>query len=327
MEKPNPPPYSNFEREPSALSDTAEEIALLDHLITRANDHFTQGSDYPAGARDVLDRETERVRNMLRFVLSVDYQRNGSTSISATDREHFVHLADALRLVKSFPKRTPRSPKTETCSPRAQTLAAYFTKYLHEPCKALQLPLDSVYTSIMFLGRYTDQGGRYKGALMGHFYDYGIDALATKFYMDRSILVPRLFTDLATQTDMLDAIKRAEVQIFDNISGMESSTMIDADGKFVMMHSVTYEATELGRKMADTRKTVIARVCQDLTIQHWIKAAGKPLARIREALKSLGIGEKKPEGFWKALWRVGGRESSRQWPEIDAAAEGWQKGM
>jgi hypothetical protein len=93
MEKTSPPPYSSVGATSVPDSNEVERNALLDHLIQHSSDQSTLEADYPAGGQAILDRETERVRNMLRFTLSVDYEIHCASSISAADREHFLHMA------------------------------------------------------------------------------------------------------------------------------------------------------------------------------------------------------------------------------------------
>ncbi|SMR56444.1 unnamed protein product [Zymoseptoria tritici ST99CH_3D1] len=226
MEKPSPPPYTSIGHGPSSETGVDEGNALIDHLTKRANEHLALDADYPVGAQESLGRETERIRNMLEFTLSVDYKRNAGASISAADREHFVHLAEAFRLFRRDPRDDGKPRKADPDTEERRIIVAFFIKYLHEPCKALLLPLDSVYDCIIFLSRYTDRSGRYKGSVTGQFYDYGVEGLASKLYMDRTILIPRVFTDIVVRNLMIDGVKAIEERFFDRISGIESSTVV-----------------------------------------------------------------------------------------------------
>ena len=128
------------------------------------NQNYVLDEDYPPGIQAILNRETERIRNMLEFTLAVDYQGYSAPSISATDRDHFMHVRKALLQLRSTVVRHSERPDPEVRPDPAerQVLAAYFWKYLFEPCKALSILLDFVYVSIDYLGQFTDGSGATK---------------------------------------------------------------------------------------------------------------------------------------------------------------------
>ncbi|SMR46261.1 unnamed protein product [Zymoseptoria tritici ST99CH_1A5] len=197
MEKRNPPSYTSFASGASMRPTAAEADALLNHLAERADEQYMLDEEYLIGAEVLLKRETEPIRNMLEFTLSMDYQCYSAASISTSDREHFIHMAEASRQLRTTLGQ-PTGPRTAEVRPtpeERQVLAAYFWKYLHEPCKALSLPLDCVYNDIVHLGRYTHEHGGYKGSVFGILQQYGVMRLASKLYMDREFLIPRVFSD------------------------------------------------------------------------------------------------------------------------------------
>jgi hypothetical protein len=131
---------------------------------------------------------------MLEFTLAVDYQGCTTASMSVADHEHFMYINKAMRELRSTLVLRPEdktSCKQVIPNPEErQVLAAYFWKYLFEPCKALSLPLDFVYESIRALNLYTDSRGRYKGSVFGLLQQFGVESLAAKLYRDRHVLIP-----------------------------------------------------------------------------------------------------------------------------------------
>jgi hypothetical protein len=169
MEEKTSPPYSNNGQGPSQPPVAVEADTLLDRLTERVNEQHVLNEDYPPGVQAILDRETERIRNMLEFTLAVDYQGYSAASISAADREHFMHINKASSQLHSTVVLQSNRPGDEVRPnpEERQVLAAYFWKYLFEPCKTLSLPLGFVYDSIANLSQYTEASGRYKGSVFG----------------------------------------------------------------------------------------------------------------------------------------------------------------
>jgi hypothetical protein len=69
MDKNIPPPYSAFDQGSLSFPTGDEHNALMERLTTGVNEHFAPDASYPPGVQAILDRETERVRNMLEFTL------------------------------------------------------------------------------------------------------------------------------------------------------------------------------------------------------------------------------------------------------------------
>jgi hypothetical protein len=286
MDKPTPPPYSSIAHESITQPEQPEANALLDHLIRHASEHYVAGANYPAGAQAILDREAERVRNMLEFALSVDYERDFGASISAADHEHFTRMANMFRLLRPRETDAVRNAIIDATKEK-DLLLAYFIKYLHAPCKALSLPDDYVCSTIIFLSRYTDRHGKYISSFLSQLRDYGVEAVASKLYMDREVIIPRVFADVASQSRMLNAVKGYEDAHFDRIVGVESSTQIKPGQKkpFQVTHSIRYEAKESLVEAMSHYKTTIGRACKDLSSNHWAKVIGGCMTEIAAKLK------------------------------------------
>jgi hypothetical protein len=306
MEKNNPPPYSNAGQGPSQHPATAIEAdALLDQLTERANQKHVLDEDYPPGIQAILDRETERIRNMLEFTLAVDYQGYSAASISATDRDHFMHVRKALLQLRSTVVRHSERPDPEVRPDPAerQVLAAYFWKYLFEPCKALSIPLDFVYVGIGYLGQFTDGSGRYKGSVSGSLQLYGVAHLAAKLYWDRNVMIPLIFTDYTSRNRMLHAVNTIEELYFHSIDGVEGSTAPDINTRTSRaFQDVKYEANERGIAYASTRKAAIARACKDLSTKYWTQVVEKCVDGVLARFKLVKDGKRKPDFPW-VTWR------------------------
>jgi hypothetical protein len=308
MEEKTPPPYSNNGQGPSQPPVAVEADTLLDRLTERVNEQHVLNEDYPPGVQAILDRETERIRNLLEFTLAVDYQGYSAASISAADREHFMHINKASSQLHSTVVLQSNRPGDEVRPnpEERQVLAAYFWKYLFEPCKTLSLPLEFVYDSIANLSQYTDASGRYKGSVFGLLQQHGLERLAGKLYRDRQILIPLIFTTYTSRNRMLHAVDTIQELYFCSIDGVEGSTQPRASAHarngVKTVQSVKYEANERGTAYASTRKAAISRACKDLSTNYWTKAAGQCVESVLARFKLVKDGKRKPD-YPHATWR------------------------
>jgi hypothetical protein len=307
MEKNSPPPYSNAGQGPSQHPAAVEADALLDRLTERVNEQHVLGEDYPPAVQAIVDRETERIRNMLEFTLAVDYQGCTTASMSVADHEHFMYINKAMRELRSTLVLRPEdktSCKQVIPNPEErQVLAAYFWKYLFEPCKALSLPLDFVYESIRALNLYTDSRGRYKGSVFGLLQQFGVESLAAKLYRDRHVLIPLIFTGYASRHRMLHGLSTIQEMYFQGIDGVEGSTLpYPSVRSFQAIQSVKYEANERGVAYASTRKAAIARACKELSTKYWTNVVGQCVDNVLARFKLVKDGKRKTDHSY-ATWR------------------------
>jgi hypothetical protein len=184
-----------------------------------------------------------------------------------------------------------------------QVLAAYFWKYLFEPCKALQLPLDFVYDSISNLSRYTDAFGRYKGSVFGLLQQFGVEYLAGKLYRDRHVLIPLIFTDYTSRNRMLHGVNTVQELYFLRIDGIEGSTLPHTNsGNPQLLQSIRCEANERGTQYTRTRRAAIARACTELSSKYWATAVGQCVESVLARFKLVKDGKRKPD-HPSATWR------------------------
>ncbi|KAM0698808.1 hypothetical protein Q7P36_000852 [Cladosporium allicinum] len=242
---------------------------------------------------------------MLEFTLAVDYQGYSAPSISATDRDHFMHVRKALLQLRSTVVRHSERPDPEVRPDPAerQVLAAYFWKYLFEPCKALSILLDFVYVSIDYLGQFTDGSGRYKGSVFGSLQLYGVAHLAAKLYWGRNVMILLIFTDYTSRNRMLHAVNTIEELYFHSIDGVEGSTAPDINTRTSRaFQDVKHEANERGIAYASTRKAAIARACKDLSTKYWTQVVEKCVDGVLARFKLVKDGKRKPDFPW-VTWR------------------------
>lgn len=198
--KVQPPPYSQLN---SSSSDA---------FLTRMTDHLSQ--DQSSSATAAQDTEVARVRNFMIFMISIDYQCNTNAQLSATDREHFTTMHNQLRDLQKA-----HSCVTPTPSHR-QILGSYFWRHLHDPCKALHLPVECVLNAMSNLTKFTDYKGWYKGSCFAILQSSGVAGLAEKLYMDRSIVIPRLVYDQTLRKDYLRCLDQVREFYFLSIDGI-----------------------------------------------------------------------------------------------------------
>jgi hypothetical protein len=202
-----------------------------------------------------------------------------------------------LRSTVVLPKDRP-APEVRPNPEQRQLLAAYFWKFLREPCNALALPLDCVYASVLHLNQYTDDCGYYKGAVLGVLQQHGISRLASKLYMDRMVVIPRVFADYTAKDRMIRAVKRIEKMYFVLIQGIEASTHPDpklGGWSWARVHTIKHEPNERGIAYASSRQAAIARACKDLSPMHWIRAMKKCVGGVAERFKLVVSGERKAD--------------------------------
>jgi len=182
-------------------------------------------------------------------------------------------------------------------------LAAYFWKYLFEPCKALSLPLDYVYASIVALSRYTDGSGAYKGSVFGLLQQDGMEHLAGKLYRDRHVLIPLIITDYTARNRMLHRVHAVEDLYFHSIDGVEGSTLPRMTARnFKTVYNIKFEANQRGIACAKTRKAAIARACKDLSTKYWTRAVSQCVDSILARFKLVKDGKRTPD-YPGASWR------------------------
>jgi hypothetical protein len=264
----------------------AQNDAILNYLIARANDRYTLDAVYPPEVQETLKRETARIRNMLLFTLSVDYLGYPVTSMPAADLKHFLRMDEALRQLRTIGVVQRSGPEVRPTSKERHILAAFFRKYLHEPCKVLATPLDPVYRQISYISRYMDHQGAYKGSVYGLLQQYGLKRLGIKLLIDRDLLIPRVFSDdHATRRQLLSAIERIEKKFFVSLEGVEVAKTNSITSKMSKLLTLKHEPTELGAAYVQARAMAVVDGLRDKCPQHWKRVLGKCIQDITKRCK------------------------------------------
>lgn len=193
-----PPPY---------IPSDAESQQLLGGLQRTLENERSNTYTQPA--------ETERLRNFLLFCLAYDYRCNFDVVLSCFDRNHYVDMANALRELHATHDNTHLTVYERV------TLAPYFYKFLHAPCKSLDIPVDYATMAIGRFVKYTDTFLRYKGCTFGILQTVGPHALAQKLCFDRDIIIPRIVQDQNTAANLINCPNSMARMYFESIEGVE----------------------------------------------------------------------------------------------------------
>lgn len=128
--------------------------------------------------------------------------------LSASDVQHFYVLSNTLKEASNAYKRRTLSDD------RCNTLARYAWTHFHAPVRALGLPPGAVRNIIddfvFKQGCFTGYGGNCYNIIR---YD-GFTVLATKFIVDRNVLIPRVAPNAASVNTLLEALEKRQQQFF-----------------------------------------------------------------------------------------------------------------
>ncbi|KAK5124776.1 hypothetical protein LTR85_001489 [Meristemomyces frigidus] len=156
----SPPPYT-------AHADAFQPRQLLSDVQDIVRQERNPG-DHEGG-------EAQRLRNFLRYTLSVDYyRRNTTASLSHTDWEHYAALNSNLNDLQDAHDRTHLS------ATERKDLAPYFWQFLHRPCSDLAIPVECAIAAVLRFFKFQDRGGHYKGSVYGILHTSGAKVLAQK---------------------------------------------------------------------------------------------------------------------------------------------------
>lgn len=215
---------------------------------------------------DTSRPEVERLRNFILYVLSIDYHRNTRVSLSCTDREHYAAMNNYLNDLEEAHDRT------HLTSTERAALAPYFWQYLHEPCKALAIPVECATVAILRFFHYQDKGARYKGSVYGILHTAGPEVLAQKLWLDRNIVMPRIISCGHERMDMIRGLNGVARMYFQSIDGTEGSAMTGSHtGGWNETQTMSYTLNERGRSYEKCRNDVVATTaeCISLSPKHW----------------------------------------------------------
>lgn len=236
--------------------------------------------DTHGGGRINHSPEKERMHNFLLYCLAVDYQSTGDFALSAEDAQHYLHMHNLLRdLQRSH-------SQTTLYEEERRTLAPYFWKYLHEPCKNLSIPVESAGLAVTRFGKYRSIYNQYKGCAHGLLHTLGLRHLAQKILMDKNVLVLRLATSVYQRKDLIGSVNALSRVYFNSIEGVDSVVLpnvSDDDTFWDTNHSITYNLNKRGQKYQSTRAQAIdfTKRCSILGPDYLLNKALACLPRLR----------------------------------------------
>jgi hypothetical protein len=221
--------------------------------------------------------ETKRLRNFMLYCLAIDYRWPCPLSLSASDRVHFMAMWDIL-----LP--TPRIHlRMHLGADERRALAPYFWKYLYEPCAELGIPVESAVATVYRHSKYLNAAGRYKGCVHGLLHSRGFKVLASKLFMDRSVLVPRLVTSHQMRGELLDNITQTARLYFLSISGYDSAIFrleSDPTTAFTEEAGCQYELTPRGEHYQNNRDQTLNMV--QPTVRPLLEKARECISRLTD---------------------------------------------
>ncbi|CAK3777935.1 Hypothetical predicted protein [Lecanosticta acicola] len=287
-----------------------------DEFLTRIMDHTAQERSGPI--TPAIEREATRVKNFMVFMLSVDYKCNSSSKLSAIDREHFTTMHSYLLDLDKAHGIIMPSPSER------HELASYFWQYLHEPCKYLHLPVESVLDAMGNLTKYTTARGRYKGCCFGVIQAAGLERLAQKLYLDIQIVMPRTIDDQQLRQKFVRAIDEVRAIYFQKITGIEAATM-DLEWnnrKWCVLQNISYEMNDRGRTYESQRSGAIRDAARsaEFSVCHWKKKVGGCIGDILHRRQRVEAGQLAADHFYPTVinYEDGTKKpfgtSTKSWP-------------
>lgn len=172
-----PPPYpANEEDNP---------LDIFYRLVkAAASEMRTVNGENALDAR-TLRRELKRVKNIITFVLSIDYQCHVNATLSSADRNDFMALCNVLSDIHKW-----FSDHNRPSLDQHRKAAPYFSRSLHQTCQALNVPTEYMAVLLSRFAKYQNFLGKYRGCCTGLLRDKGLDSLPCKLVIDRDIVIP-----------------------------------------------------------------------------------------------------------------------------------------
>jgi hypothetical protein len=172
------------------------------------------------GGEDTDPAETESLRKLLLYCLSVDYRFIESQELPACTRDKYIEMLNVMTSLRSSRITTDLRESEQTL------LAPYLWKYLHRPCKRLSIPIELAVRVIYRFAKHVDISNRYKGCVYGLLQSNGLEELAHKFWQDRNILIPRLADNEHTRRGLTECLTDLARQYFVSIDGVHSTIIV-----------------------------------------------------------------------------------------------------
>ncbi|TKA79334.1 hypothetical protein B0A55_03465 [Friedmanniomyces simplex] len=226
---------------------------------------------------ETAKREADRLRNFLLFALSVHYQRNRSAHLSSDDRKLYLGVRGALTDLRSAQERL----RPFECA----KFASYLWHHLHEPCKALTIPIECAARTVLDFFTFQTLSGGYQGAPDGLLRTYGAGVLAQKQGRDAQLLLPQIVPRKALLAEIMGGLDVVADTYFACIPRIDSATGPSCGNVagWKVVQSVSYVLNEHGEACEAARFARMATVRQSRVFsheQHWALRAMKCTDRI-----------------------------------------------
>ena len=196
-------------RPPYMPSDDTSAAEFFDKLQTSVQ---RKGPQEFAGPHKQLDGQTERLRAFLRFAIRQDYSHGPKAYLSAEDRHCFTIMNKYLRKLEN--EQYTRAEKVE--------MRTYFWVHLRQPCAKLEIPYDYVVATINRFFESLESDGRYKGAFPDLLRNKTLTDVASKIYLDETIIIPAIFAldNDAEREEMLKGTQQMSKRWFATFRGV-----------------------------------------------------------------------------------------------------------
>ncbi|EKG10887.1 hypothetical protein MPH_11889 [Macrophomina phaseolina MS6] len=189
--------------EPTSCPPSYAEAVGRSEELTRVFDAVLETETRSAIFYDAPSHATERLTNFLRFVLTVDYHAAleevghqvkecdaTRCHLAASDVHYFIRAA---AFIAHYWRTNQNDPISGDLSEDDVVTCAEYWEYILAPARSLGLPTTYVFTTIWQFSKEMDARGAYKGTLLRVFGTQGTLALANRLWVDRNIVIPRIY--------------------------------------------------------------------------------------------------------------------------------------
>lgn len=213
-----PAPYNNspaYDDLPAPSQQ--DELDFVEHVASIHRSQFSPATRYLRSP--VAPAEAARLQNFMRFVLSVDYQVDCPTTLTAADRTHFANLHSIIHDNFSTCKDVVKTTAD------LEAIAPYLWVHLEEPCDILEIPAAQVILFIKRFFRYQTWSRGYYGCITDITRRSFMGFLAAKLVVDREIIIPSVIENKDLRNEFLRAVEQTSNFYFRSLKGIETNVL------------------------------------------------------------------------------------------------------
>ena len=219
-------------------------------------------------ADDANPVEVARMRRFILYCLCIDYRHAVPNTFTTEDSQHFSHLHRTIVYLDAVHD----DPDVTLTDRQRVELGSYIWRFVHEPCRALNIPTECAIITILRFVKYQDGYTNYKGCAHGLLHNIGPQRLAEKLWQDMNILIPRLLPSPAAQAAMIKRVNELATTYLSRIEGVEGSITpgTNATIGYTLTSNVVYSLTPRGQAYDKARASAIdtARLTSLLSPSH-----------------------------------------------------------